>query len=202
MTALLAAALAALACRLVLAPGAGSARRRLHGLTSARPGRERGLVPGSVLPGSVLPGPVLPGPVLLDLVAAVLAAGAPLGTALCVVGDAAARHGDPWTARCLHGVAEQHDLGLELGLDPAADDSPRWVQELGEAAALAREAGIAVGPLLVAAAEQERRRQVAAARVAAARLAVQVVLPTGLCLLPAFVLLAVVPLVLGLLGIG
>jgi tight adherence protein B len=54
----------------------------------------------------------------------------------------------------------------------------------------------------VAAAAQERRRDVAAARVAAARLAVQVVLPTGLCLLPAFVLLAVVPLVLGLLGVG
>jgi pilus assembly protein TadC len=54
----------------------------------------------------------------------------------------------------------------------------------------------------MAAADQERRREGAAARVAAARLGVQVVLPTGLCLLPAFVLLAVVPLVLALLGVG
>jgi tight adherence protein B len=145
---------------------------------------------------------VLPGPVVLDLVAAVLAAGAPLGTALDVVAQAAAQHDDPWTADCLRHVARQHDLGLDLGRDPGDRALPGWVRELGEAVGLAREAGVAAGPLLVAAAAQERRRAVAVARVAAARLAVQVVLPTGLCLLPAFVLLAVVPLVLGLLGVG
>ncbi len=236
MTGLLAAALAALACRLALAPGPAAARRRLRRVAAGSPApgrRSRTGRRGAGRRGGVSSG-LLPGPVVLDLVAAVLSAGAPLGTALRVVGEAAAAHGDPWTALCLRHVARQHDLGLDLPLDlpldlslgpssdrslgasagataeqgpgrgsgPAGGGAPGWVRELADAVGLARDAGVAVAPLLVAAAAQERRRDVAAARVAAARLAVQVVLPTGLCLLPAFVLLAVVPLVLGLLGVG
>jgi tight adherence protein B len=152
-------------------------------------------------------GATLPGPVLLDLVAAVLGAGAPVGTALHVVADAAAEHGDEGSAGQLRRLAERHDLGLdpEPGAAPPAPtartrDALPWVAALAETLVLAREAGVAVAPLLRVAAEEERRERSAAARVAAARLGVQVVLPTGLCLLPAFVLLAVVPLVLALLG--
>jgi tight adherence protein B len=54
--------------------------------------------------------------------------------------------------------------------------------------------------VLVSAAAEERRRRADRRRLAAARLGVQVLLPTGLCLLPAFVLLTVVPMVLALLG--
>lgn len=204
-----AAAFSALACRLLLRPGPAPAVRRLGALRGA----------------AVREGPArtaLPGPVLLDLVAAVLRAGAPVTTALRVVADAAADHGDEGAAAQLHRLAEHHDLGLDVGLDAGVDagldaglgagldaaaggtggGAPAWVVALAEALALAREAGVAVAPLLSAAAEQERRARAAAARVAAARLGVQVVLPTGLCLLPAFVLLAVVPLVLALLGTG
>jgi tight adherence protein B len=48
------------------------------------------------------------------------------------------------------------------------------------------------------AAEQERRRQISAQLKAIRRLEVMLVIPGGLCLLPAFVLLGIVPLVLQL----
>jgi tight adherence protein B len=136
--------------------------------------------------------------VLLDLVAAVLQAGAPVTAALRVVGQAAAAQGDEPAARELLRLADRHDLAL----DGVAGTAPSWVATLDEALLLARESGVAVAPLLAAAAAEERRRRAAEARAAAARLGVRVVLPTGLCLLPAFVLLAIVPLVLALLGAG
>ena len=52
---------------------------------------------------------------------------------------------------------------------------------------------------LRAAAEDQRRERASAQAVAVRRLAVLLVLPTGLCLLPAFLLLGVVPLVIDLL---
>jgi tight adherence protein B len=131
-------------------------------------------------------------------VAAVLQAGAPVTTALRVVGQAASSQGDVRAGRELIELAERHDLALGA-VDRAA---PPWVVALDEALLLARESGAAVVPLLAAAAEEDRRRRAADARAAAARLGVRVVLPTGLCLLPAFVLLAIVPLVLALLGVG
>ena len=176
--ALAAAVLAGAAGQLALPDAGRGARRRLRRLTS---------------PGG---GVHLPGPVLLDLVAAVLQAGVPVAAALRVVGDSARSHGDDTSAGHLERLADRHDLGL----DGAPGESPPWAVALEEALLLARDAGVAVAPLLARASAQERRRATAAARVAAARLGVRVVLPTGLCLLPAFVLLAVVPLVLALLG--
>jgi pilus assembly protein TadC len=139
----------------------------------------------------------LPGPVLLDLVAAVLQAGAPVTTALRVVSQAAGAQGDRAACQQLLRVAERHDLALD-GVEGCVAS---WLAALDEALLLARQSGVAVAPLLAAAAAQERREQAAQARVAAARLGVRVVLPTGLCLLPAFVLLTIVPLVLALLGV-
>jgi Type II secretion system (T2SS), protein F len=198
---LVAAVLGGAACRLVLAPGPRRSLRRLAGL--ARPadhpssaaragaGTSRG---GLSRPRGTV---VLPGPVLLDLVAAVLNAGAPVTTALRVVGQAAFGQGDVRAGQELLRLADRHDLAL-AAVDGA---TPPWVAALDEALLLARESGAAVAPLLAATAEEERRRRAAAARAAAARLGVRVVLPTGLCLLPAFVLLAIVPLVLALLGV-
>ena len=158
---------------------------------AAAPGRRRGHRPADRGRGS------LPPPVLLDVVAAVLHAGAPVTTSLRVVGQAASAQGDVRAGQELLGLAERHDLALG-GVDASA---PPWVSALDEVLLLARESGAAVAPLLAAAAAEDRRRQAASARAAAARLGVRVVLPTGLCLLPAFVLLAIVPLVLALLGV-
>ena len=65
---------------------------------------------------------------------------------------------------------------------------------------LSQRTGMAPVPLVTAAAASRRRRAREAQAVAAQRLGVLVVLPTGLCLLPAFVLLTVAPLVLDLLS--
>ncbi|MFH5824961.1 type II secretion system F family protein [Georgenia sp. AZ-5] len=83
--------------------------------------------------------------------------------------------------------------GAPPGLGPLAQAlEPAWVD------------GAAPGPLLrraAAAVRADRHRQ---AQEAAARLGVRLVLPLGLCFLPAFILLGVVPVVLaaggGLLG--
>ncbi|MEN1975549.1 type II secretion system F family protein [Cellulomonas sp. P4] len=53
--------------------------------------------------------------------------------------------------------------------------------------------GTAPGPALRTAADELRRRRARAARDAAGRLGVRLVLPLGLCFLPAFVLLGLVP---------
>jgi hypothetical protein len=181
--AVMAALLAALAAAAVL-PGPGTASRRVARLLRpgpvARPGRR---------------GPPVPGPVVLDLVAAVLRAGAPVATSLRVVGESLGARGAV-DGRELVTLAQRHELALG---EPTAGVPP-WVALLDETLLLARDVGLAPGPLLTSAAEDERRRQAMARRIAAARLTVRLVLPTGLCLLPAFVLLTVAPLVLALIG--
>jgi len=65
---------------------------------------------------------------------------------------------------------------------------------------LARSTGLGPVSMVRAAADEQRRRHAAAQVLAARRLAVLVVLPAGVCLLPAFMLLTVMPLVLELLA--
>ncbi|HUX69745.1 MAG TPA: secretion system protein, partial [Cellulomonadaceae bacterium] len=60
--------------------------------------------------------------------------------------------------------------------------------------------GSAAGPIIRAAIGQVRRRRRGEAREASARLAVRLVLPLGLCFLPACLLLGLVPIVLSLAG--
>ena len=139
----------------------------------------------------------MPGPLVLDLVAAVLAAGAPVATTLELVADALTEYAPDPAEHLVH-LAHRHALGLP---DPPSG-GPGWVRSLDRALLLARDAGVPPAAVLVAAATDERRRRADRRRLAAARLGVQVVLPTGLCLLPAFVLLTVVPMVLALLGIS
>jgi len=115
----------------------------------------------------------LPSEVLAEVVAALVDAGLPPPGAVQVL---------------------QRSLGeLDLRSPPPAVD-------LASALRLSERTGVAPGPLLRSAAAERRRRRSAAALVAANRLGVLAVLPTGLCLLPAFVLLTVAPLVLALLS--
>ena len=137
----------------------------------------------------------IPGPLVLDLVAAVLAGGAPVATTLDLVGEALHEYA-PDQAEQITDLARRQALALP---DPSSA-SPAWVQALDRALLLARDAGVPPAGVLVSAAAEERRRRADRRRLAAARLGIQVLLPTGLCLLPAFVLLTVVPLVLALLG--
>lgn len=131
---------------------------------------------------------------VVDLLAVAVRAGASVPGSLAAVGGAlggavgrdldragtALLLGEPWTAAWVHAPA----LGAALdGLEAA------W------------RTGAPAGPALRATAADLRRTRERAAREAAGRLGVRLVLPLGLCFLPAFVLVGLVP-VLASLGRG
>jgi Flp pilus assembly protein TadB len=135
-------------------------------------------------------------PVMVDLLAACLLSGASWSEAVDAVADAV---GGPLGDE-LKGVAAQVRLG--------ADPSEAWLTLAAEPelAALARtiaravDSGAALAPALTRLA-QDRRRAARAAAVARAQAAgVRAAAPLGLCFLPAFILLGVVPVVAGIAG--
>jgi len=129
---------------------------------------------------------------LMDLVAMAVAAGLPPARALEVAG--AALHGPT-------GVAVQRVAALWLlGAAPGAgwDAAPPELEPLRRVMYLVTEAGVPGVPLLRSAADELRRRERRSAEARAETLGVRMVLPLGLCALPAFTAWAVVPVVLSL----
>jgi tight adherence protein B len=116
---------------------------------------------------------------VLELVAAVLDAGSPVEQAIEAVAGA------------LHGAGDRA-TDLRAGETGCA-------ATLRDLVALSGSTGLPLAGLIRGAAADRRRALGAAQARAAHRLAVLLVLPTGLCLLPAFILLGVVPLILDLL---
>lgn len=128
----------------------------------------------------------------LDLVAATLGGGLPLTETLEQVADVTSAA----VARDLRRVA----AALRWGVDDRVawqQVAPVW-QPAGVALGLARELGVAPRLLLHDAARAVRARENTRLAAAGARLGVLLVLPLGLAFLPAFVLLAVVPIVIDL----
>lgn len=129
---------------------------------------------------------------LLDLVAVALAAGAAVPAALAAVGSA-------WPGPDGE-VLDRAARSLVLG----APWDVAWTGARGGAAAVAGalrpawSAGASPVPLLRTAADRMRSRRRAETRAAAGRLGVQLVLPLGLCYLPAFVLVGLLPVVVSL----
>ncbi|WP_402373718.1 type II secretion system F family protein [Isoptericola rhizosphaerae] len=195
---------------------ARAARRRVAGLVTPgdraadHAGREAGQASAA-----------LDVPCLLELVAAAVRSGAGVPRALEAVGAAV---GGP-DGRALGRVAAALRLGA--GWDAAwtgARDVPARSRRQDAAWAGARDVparsgrdavaprldvlrralrgawaeGAAPGESLRAAGAEHRHERQAAARTAAARLAVRLVLPLGLCYLPAFVLVGLVPVLLAL----
>lgn len=91
-------------------------------------------------------------------------------------------------------------MGLGVPGDVVWSDAPPAVAHVGRVLAVGAAAGAAPGPQLRAEAARWRRERRAHARQAAAALGVRLTLPLGVCFLPAFVLLGLVPVVLGLAG--
>lgn len=140
----------------------------------------------------------VPVSIVLEMVAAVLDCGASPSRAVATVADCLRDTPGP-LPEALRRLARQVADG------PGAEDlpdAPAALEPLLESLDLALRAGIGPAPLVRCAARDHRRRRAEAGILAARRLGVTVLLPTGLCLLPAFVLLTVVPLVLALLGNG
>ncbi len=129
---------------------------------------------------------------LLDLVDVALTTGASLPRALAAVG--AAVGGVP--GESLSRASASLLLGASWRSAWAA--SAASVADVGEVLEASWTTGSAPGPALRARADQLRRRRRVRARAAAGTLGVRLVLPLGLCFLPAFVLLGLVPMILSL----
>ena len=210
-------------CAVALAFLGGVPRRRVPVRTGGRPAprgpsRRWGTAPrpSRTDPGAE-PGArvTVPDALVLDVVAEVLASGAPVTRSVRAVGEALLAVHDPRGRDLLRfapgtgmdqsigrrtpPVGRSHGRRRPWGRWAGADPPARLDDVLAHASHLALVTG--AGPAdLVRAGAQERRRLAAARSVQAARrLAVLVLLPTGLCLLPAFLLVTVVPLALSLL---
>ncbi|WP_434995119.1 hypothetical protein [Arthrobacter sp. Ld5] len=186
-------------------------------------------------------GGVQDGPLILDLLAAVLSAGASVESALMVVGEAcdpavgsvlarvrAARLlGASWDAAWDAGAVDgRSDAEPSTGVPPAdrgADGrrvAGRWsmrprspsgrsarvrydplliVEDVRQGLRFGTATGAPSAALLHAHAAQLRRRRNREVDRRAAALGVRLVMPLGLCSLPAFICLGIVPVVLGLL---
>ncbi|WP_243717579.1 type II secretion system F family protein [Actinomadura darangshiensis] len=133
-------------------------------------------------------------PVAVDLLAACLRGGAPWHEAVAAVADAV---GGPLGDE-LRAVSVQ----IKLGADPAdawlALTEEPMLAPLARAAVRAGSTGAALAPSLSRLARDQRRvaRSAAAARARAA--GIRALAPLGLCFLPAFVLLGVVPAIAGI----
>ena len=129
---------------------------------------------------------------LLDVVDAALAAGAPIPRALQAVGEL--------LGGATGGALVRAGGALVLGASWSAAwaGSPPAARDLADGLEPAWTSGVAPGPALRARAARVRAERRSRTRAAAATLGVHLVLPLGLCFLPAFVLLGLVPLVLSL----
>jgi Flp pilus assembly protein TadB len=134
-------------------------------------------------------------PVVADLVAGCLAAGASLPEALDAAAVAA---GDVMRTAC-RGVATALRSGVPA--DDAWRDwlSDPWLAPVARTAVRTTQSGAAAAEDLRRTSTRLRARRRSAAQHRVRQASVWLVVPLGLCFLPAFVLVAVVPLVIGLL---
>jgi Flp pilus assembly protein TadB len=131
-------------------------------------------------------------PVACDLLAVCLSAGTPVGAALAAVGESVP---GPLGDRLVE-VGALYRLGAApgrawSGVPPPLDALARTVVRAGES-------GSAVVPALQRLAADLRRSDRTDTEAAVRRAGVWVLAPLGLCFLPAFLCLGVVPLVLGI----
>jgi pilus assembly protein TadC len=127
-----------------------------------------------------------------DLLAVCLTAGVPVASALAAVAAAVPVPLGPRLAA----TANLYRLGAEPRR--AWADVPEALAPLGRVLVRAGESGAAVAPALRSLAADCRTEARAAAEAGVRRAGVWILAPLGLCFLPAFVCLGVVPLVLGI----
>ncbi|ROS76576.1 type II secretion system F family protein [Cellulomonas sp. PhB143] len=130
--------------------------------------------------------------VLLELLGAAVHAGAGVPRALGAVG--AAVGGPDGTAMVRAGRA----LVLGARWDDAWDGAPERLEVVAEPLRATWESGSAPAGALHVALTELRREVRARAQRAAGRLGVRLVVPLGLCFLPAFVLIGIVPVLISL----
>jgi pilus assembly protein TadC len=129
---------------------------------------------------------------LLDLLDMAVTSGVGLPRALEAVGESVGGADGARLARV------SVELLLGAGWPAAWAEAPDDLRPIAECLEAAWVQGAAPGPALRARAGAIRRDRRRAAREAAGRLGVHLVLPLGLCFLPAFVLLGLVPVLVSL----
>ncbi len=134
-------------------------------------------------------------PIAIDLLAACLRGGGAWHESVEAVADAV---GGPLGAEFAHVAAR-----IRLGADPAEEwlglaAADPILAPLGRAAARATAGGAPVAATLARLARDQRRTARAAASARARTAGVRAVAPLGLCFLPAFILLGIVPAVAGI----
>jgi pilus assembly protein TadC len=132
-------------------------------------------------------------PAALDLLAACLSAGAAPEHALAAVGAAF----EAEVGAVLSSVARLAALGAPVETAWSACLADRRWAPVARAVIRARWSGAALTDVLTHLADDRRRALRADAQAAAQRAGVRAVLPLGVCFLPAFVLVGVVPVVAG-----
>ena len=132
--------------------------------------------------------------VVLALLDAALGSGASVTRSLTGVGEALGT--DDGRALRTAGAA----LTFGSGWDAAWVGLPGRLAPVRDCLHRSWVTGSAAGPVIRAATGEVRRRRRGEARESSARLAVRLVLPLGLCFLPACLLLGLVPIVLSLAG--
>lgn len=132
----------------------------------------------------------------LELLALAMAAGAPATQAVNAVAQA--------TSGRISDELRRVSAAMEWGVDTyrAWSAAPDYWQPAARAFNVSSRAGAAPSSLLRQAASDLRAAHKQRIATRAARLGVLVVLPLGLCFLPAFILLTIVPLVLGMVPSG
>jgi Flp pilus assembly protein TadB len=131
-------------------------------------------------------------PLVADLLAATLASGAPLGSALRATADAV---GDP-ARTVLAPVLAASDLGSDDPWQSVRGDP--LLGALAAAASRSARTGAPLAAVLAGAADDARRARQREVEVAARSAGVRAVLPLAACFLPAFLLVGVVPIVASL----
>ncbi|MFD5276244.1 type II secretion system F family protein [Pseudarthrobacter sp. NPDC058362] len=182
---------ALLAAAVVLAlAGLSNSAKRLRSLVRQAPGNEQ----KTSDPAGVAPG-LRDTAMMLELVAAMLNAGAGIGRSLELVAAASSpRYRDTLTP-----VVSALAMGAdwETAWRSSAVRHP-GILELRDALAFAALTGAPSSAILYAQAARLRRERFRAAEKRAASLGVKLVVPLGLCSLPAFICLGVVPVLLAL----
>lgn len=141
--------------------------------------------------GSGADGPAEPLPLVLEMCATLLESGLPIRSVLQIIGTNV-----PGYASLL---LVSRALDLNVGWERAWGQGAGSARELEQALRLTRLSGAPAAALLRSAAAAARKRGVREAEARGAEFGIKLVIPLGLCALPAFICLGVVPVVVSLL---
>lgn len=130
-------------------------------------------------------------PMALDLMVSALEAGLPAVGAFTVVADATAAPLGPELALVAHRLHVAADHGQVWGM--LADHAT--LAPVGRAFARAERSGMPVAEVVATVAAELRRERIAERKRAGAKVAVRTAAPLGLCFLPAFFLIGIVPVI-------